>query len=115
MPYCASSGSSASTALGIIRLASEVIQFADRLRRWVPRPKPQVFRITKTNHNILQGIAAQDRHFTRDQQREIYEWVVDNAQRFWLRDGGPLAPRSRGGADCIVVDGTPQFLSLKVR
>ncbi|GAB7326934.1 hypothetical protein MBLNU13_g10895t1 [Cladosporium sp. NU13] len=48
---------------------------------WVPNPKPAVFRITKTNHNILQDVAKPEERFTADSQK-----VVD------------------GGADVVVVD-----------
>ena len=37
--------------------------------RWyVPRPKPEIFRITKTNHNILQGVADPKERLTPNQQ-----------------------------------------------
>ena len=72
--------------------------------RWVPNPKPAVFRITKTNHNILQGVAKADERFTTDSQKLVDAWGTENAERFWTKDGCPLAPRSKGGADVIVVD-----------
>lgn len=72
--------------------------------RWVPNPKPAVFRITKTNHNILQGVAKAGERFTADSQNVVDAWGADNADRFWTNDGCPLAPRSKGGADVIVVD-----------
>jgi len=71
---------------------------------WVPKPKPEVFRITKTNHNILQGVAKPEERLSEDQQKLISYWVHSNAERFWTRRGGPLAPRSKGGADVIIVD-----------
>ncbi|KAH7051067.1 putative trehalose synthase-like protein [Macrophomina phaseolina] len=80
--------------------------------RWfVPKPKPEVFRITKTNHNILQGVAHPDERLTDDMKVVLDEWCQGNADRFWLKTGGPLAPRSQGGADVIVVD-DPQMPSL---
>jgi glycosyltransferase involved in cell wall biosynthesis len=72
--------------------------------RSVPNPKPAVFRITKTNHNILQGVAKANERFTADSQKMVDDWGTDNAKRFWTKDGCPLAPRSKGGADVIVVD-----------
>jgi glycosyltransferase involved in cell wall biosynthesis len=72
--------------------------------RSVPNPKPAVFRITKTNHNILQGVAKAGERFTADSQQVVDSWGTDNAERFWTKDECPLAPRSKGGADVIVVD-----------
>lgn len=80
--------------------------FADCPRRWVPRPKPEVSRITKTMHNILQGTAQPAQRFTSEQQRTVNEWILDNANRFWSFPSGPLAPRSHGGADLVIIDGT---------
>jgi hypothetical protein len=36
----------------------------------VPNPSPAVFRTTKNNHNILQGVAAPDLRLT-DEQKEV--------------------------------------------
>jgi glycosyltransferase involved in cell wall biosynthesis len=79
--------------------------------RYVPKPKPAVFRITKNNHNILQGVAAEGLRFTSEQAEVLDEWCKSNAERFWIPSDGPLAPRSRGGADVIIVD-DPQMPSL---
>ncbi|KAF4303392.1 Glycosyl transferase family 1 [Botryosphaeria dothidea] len=80
--------------------------------RWfVPKPKPEVFRITKTNHNILQGVAGPHERLTDEMKETLDEWCKGNADRFWLKAGGPLAPRSQGGADVIIVD-DPQMPSL---
>ncbi|GME53536.1 Glycosyl transferase family 1 [Neofusicoccum parvum] len=81
------------------------------VRWYVPKPKPEVFRITKTNHNILQGVAHPDERLTDDMKETLDEWCQGNADRFWLPSGGPLAPRSKGGADVIIVD-DPQMPSL---
>ncbi|KAL1608989.1 hypothetical protein SLS59_002183 [Nothophoma quercina] len=78
---------------------------------YVPKPKPAVFRITKNNHNILQGV---DETGLRLEQKSIDildEWTRQNAERYWIARGGPLAPRSEGGADVIIVD-DPQMPSL---
>jgi alpha,alpha-trehalose phosphorylase (configuration-retaining) len=77
----------------------------------VPQPKPEVFRITKTNHNILQGVAKPDVHLSDAQKDTMKEWVQQNAQRFWTSKGGPLAARSSGGSDIIIVD-DPQMPNL---
>jgi alpha,alpha-trehalose phosphorylase (configuration-retaining) len=80
--------------------------------RWyVPRPKPEIFRITKTNHNILQGVADPKERLTKQQQDSLDEWCLQNAERFWTSVGGPLAPRSQGGADFVVID-DPQMPGL---
>ena len=56
---------------------------------YVPKPSPAVFRITKNNHNILQGIAGDGIRFTKESQ-ELYEhWVRQNSERFWC--DGPFA------------------------
>lgn len=78
---------------------------------WVPKPKPEVFRITKTNHNILQAVAKPNERLSEEQQATIYDWVQMNADRFWTRDGGPLTPASKGGADVIIVD-DPQMPNI---
>jgi glycosyltransferase involved in cell wall biosynthesis len=41
----------------------------------------------------------------------VESWTSENAARHWTKAGGPLAPRSAGGADVIVVD-DPQMPSL---
>lgn len=65
---------------------------------------PAVFRITKINHNILQGFAKADERFTADSHKIVDTWGTDNAKHFLTEDGCPLAPRSEGGAGMIVVD-----------
>ncbi|KAF2084662.1 glycosyltransferase family 4 protein [Saccharata proteae CBS 121410] len=80
--------------------------------RWyVPKPKPEVFRITKTNHNILQGVADPNVRLTKEQQKTLDDWARNNAERFWKADGGPLAARNKGGVDVVIVD-DPQLPSL---
>ncbi|RPA79997.1 UDP-Glycosyltransferase/glycogen phosphorylase [Ascobolus immersus RN42] len=71
--------------------------------RWyVPQPNPRVFRTTKTNHNILQGVADPNVRLEDDQKKLIDEWIKANAQSKWLLPGGPLDPD--GGADVIIID-----------
>ena len=80
--------------------------------KWfVPRPKPEVFRITKTNHNILQGVSDPDERLTHEQQKTLDDWVLKNAERKWTSDSGPLSARDKGGADIIIVD-DPQMPKL---
>lgn len=71
---------------------------------WVPKPKPEVFRVTKTNHNILQGVADPKERLSEENQKLINDWIKNNAERFWTRPGGPLSPRSQGGVDVVIVD-----------
>lgn len=81
------------------------------LRRYVPKPKPAVFRITKNNHNILQGVAKPDLRLHQESIDILDEWARQNAECLWIAKSGPLAPRSSGGADVIIVD-DPQMPSL---
>jgi alpha,alpha-trehalose phosphorylase (configuration-retaining) len=78
---------------------------------YVPKPKPEVFRITKTNHNILQGVADPRENLTERQKLLLQEWCDQNARRFWTSEGGPLRPRKEGGADVVIVD-DPQMPGL---
>ncbi|KAH0837391.1 hypothetical protein AYO21_10347 [Fonsecaea monophora] len=78
---------------------------------FVPKPRPDVFRITKTNHNILQGAVPPEIRTTDEQLIKIKEWIVDNAERYWLGEGGPLLAPKDGGADVIIID-DPQMPEL---
>ncbi|KAI9883182.1 MAG: hypothetical protein M1823_005057 [Watsoniomyces obsoletus] len=74
----------------------------------VPKPDPSIFRITKNNHNILQGVADEK---VRLKQEDIHRWecwIHYNAQKYWTCEGGPL---SKSGADVIVID-DPQMPGL---
>src|ERR1700712_3274129 len=81
------------------------------LPRFVPKPKPEVFRVTKTNHNILQGVSKPEERLSKDQQQLLADWVESNAKSFWLSEGGSLRAASAGGADVIIVD-DPQMPDL---
>jgi hypothetical protein len=63
-----------------------------------------VFRITKTNHNILQGVVPPDVRVSKEQLDKISSWIRNNASAYWLSDNGPLKPASKGGADVIICD-----------
>ncbi|KAF1915723.1 hypothetical protein BDU57DRAFT_281631 [Ampelomyces quisqualis] len=78
---------------------------------YVPRPKHEVFRITKNNHNILQGVDQTGRELENKDIEMLDEWCEQNATRYWTKKGGPLAARSAGGAHVIVVD-DPQMPKL---
>jgi len=48
---------------------------------------------------------------TEEHKRSLSDWIRENAERYWLSEGSPLAPVSKGGADVIVVD-DPQMHGL---
>ncbi|KIY68640.1 glycosyltransferase family 4 protein [Cylindrobasidium torrendii FP15055 ss-10] len=74
---------------------------------YVPNPSPAVFRITKNNHNILQGVAKPDLRLTSDNKETFDAWIEKNGLR-WTAEGGPLAP---GGVDVAFID-DPQMPGL---
>ncbi len=61
----------------------------------MPNPSPSVFRTTKNNHNILQGVADPSLRLTKEQKDNFDAWILKNGLR-WTQEGGPLAP---GGCD----------------
>jgi hypothetical protein len=67
--------------------------------RYVPNPSPAVFRTTKNNHNILQGVAAPDLRLTEEAKSAFDAWILKNGLR-WTAEGGPLA---RGGVDVAFI------------
>jgi glycosyltransferase involved in cell wall biosynthesis len=82
------------------------------VNRYVPYGRPEVFRITKDNHNILQGVATHGERLTEGRRKELDTWIAEEAERCrWLEGDGPLAAREQGGADVIIVD-DPQMPSL---
>jgi len=68
---------------------------------YVPNPSPAVFRTTKNNHNILQGVADPSLRLTDPAKKAFDEWITKNALRYWFVEGGPLA---KGGVDIAFVD-----------
>jgi len=74
---------------------------------YVPNPSPSVFRTTKNNHNILQGVAKPDLRLTQEAKNQFDAWIQKNGLR-WTADGGPLAP---GGVDIVFID-DPQMQGL---
>lgn len=79
---------------------------------YVPYGKTNIFRITKDNHNILQGVATADERLTEEKMADLDDWVIEEAEKCrWVEHGGPLSSREKGGADVIIVD-DPQMPSL---
>jgi hypothetical protein len=79
---------------------------------YVPFGQPEIFRITKDNHNILQGVAKHGERLTDKKIEALDAWVLDEVRKCnWMEDGGPLSAREKGGADVIIVD-DPQMPSL---
>jgi hypothetical protein len=67
--------------------------------RYVPNPSPSVFRTTKNNHNILQGVAPPELRLTQEAKDNFDAWILKNGLR-WTAEGGPLA---RGGVDIVFI------------
>ncbi|KAF7968565.1 hypothetical protein HWV62_30105 [Athelia sp. TMB] len=74
---------------------------------YVPNPSPSVFRTTKNNHNILQGVAAPSLRLTQEAKDQFDAWILKNGLR-WVAPGGPLA---EGGVDIAFID-DPQMPGL---
>lgn len=75
-------------------------------RRYVPNPSPSVFRVTKNNHNILQGVAPPDLRLTQGNKDIFDAWILKNGLR-WTAEGGPLTP---GGVDIAFIG--PCFMHM---
>ncbi|EQL34284.1 hypothetical protein, variant [Blastomyces dermatitidis ATCC 26199] len=100
---------------GVALMRHALVRFAETLgvdfKWYVPRPRPAVFRITKTNHNIFQGVSKPDERLTEENKAALTDWIVGNAKRYWFGKGGPLSAPCEGGADVIVID-DPQMPGL---
>ncbi|KGO69291.1 Glycosyl transferase, family 1 [Penicillium italicum] len=100
---------------GVALMRHALMRFSHSLdmdiKWYVPKPRPGVFRVTKNNHNILQGIAGPDERLSPENRRSLTEWIEENARRYWTRPGGPLCSPSDGGADVLIVD-DPQMPGL---
>lgn len=79
------------------------------IHRHVPDPDPAVFRVTKNNHNILQGVADPSIRLRAEDISKWEGWLEYNARAHWTREGGPLSKNN--GADVIVID-DPQMPGL---
>lgn len=78
-----------------------VVRCLTTITRYVPNPSPAVFRTTKNNHNILQGVADPDLRLTPEAKAAFDAWILKNGLR-WTAEGGPLAP---GGVDIAFIGG----------
>ncbi|KAI9728609.1 MAG: hypothetical protein M1834_007637 [Cirrosporium novae-zelandiae] len=100
---------------GVALMRHALVRFARilglNMKWYVPKPKPGVFRITKNNHNILQGVAKADEFLAADQKTLLTNWITENAERYWFCSGGPLTRPEEGGADVIIID-DPQMPGL---
>lgn len=100
---------------GVALMRHSLVRFARLmgvdLTWYVPKPRPGVFRITKTIHNILQGVSHADERISEDEKSQIIDWITENANRYWFSEGGPLCPPEEGGADVIIID-DPQMPGL---
>jgi hypothetical protein len=90
-----------STSLGLFQFCAShsLTQYIVLIKRYVPNPSPSVFRTTKNNHNILQGVAAPDLRLTQEAKDAFDAWIYKNGLR-WTAEGGPLAP---GGVDICII------------
>ncbi|KAL4800388.1 hypothetical protein BDV19DRAFT_69077 [Aspergillus venezuelensis] len=100
---------------GVALMRHAMVRFSHAIgtdMKWyVPKPRPGVFRITKTNHNILQGVSAEDERLSDESWDQVTSWIHENADRYWMRAGGPLEKPEDGGADVIIID-DPQMPAL---
>ncbi|SCO84437.1 probable CCG-9 trehalose synthase (clock-controlled gene-9) [Fusarium oxysporum] len=92
---------------GVALMRHALVRFARlvgvNLAWYVPKPLPRVFRITKNIHNVLQGVSPPDERITAEEKDAIMGWITENAQRYWLADGGPLRQAEEGGAHIVIV------------
>ncbi|KAJ5666494.1 uncharacterized protein N7477_008942 [Penicillium maclennaniae] len=81
---------------GVALMRHAMVRFAKLLgvdlKWYVPKPRHGVFRITKNNHNILQGVAPPGTRFTLEDRNLLHDWVLENAERYWLKGTASQAP-----------------------
>ncbi|KAJ5151361.1 uncharacterized protein N7482_010613 [Penicillium canariense] len=81
---------------GVALMRHAMVRFANvlgvDLRWYVPKPSPGIFRITKNNHNILQGVAPPGTRFTQENRDLLHDWVLENAERYWFKGTRFVAP-----------------------
>ncbi|KAG0641034.1 glycosyltransferase family 4 protein [Tuber brumale] len=86
---------------GVALIRHALLRFCFELWVYIPEPDSEASRVTKTNHNILQGVADLEARFGAEGQAILDKWMRKNAERYWLSPGGPLAS---GGADVVIID-----------
>ncbi|KAJ5174497.1 uncharacterized protein N7482_000374 [Penicillium canariense] len=100
---------------GVALMRHALVRFSHSLgtdfKWYVPKPRPEVFRVTKNNHNILQGVAPPSERLTEDNKKMLTAWIEENTKRYWTLPGGPLCSPAEGGADVLIVD-DPQMPGL---
>ncbi|KAG0632656.1 hypothetical protein HOY80DRAFT_1116434 [Tuber brumale] len=105
-------GDPQSEPMKVALIRHALVQFCSQLgvdRSWyIHQTDPEALRITKTNHNILLGVADPEERFGPEGQAILDKWMRSNAERYWLPPGGPVSP---GGADVVIMD-DPQMPAL---
>lgn len=59
--------------------------------------------MTKKIHNTLQGVNGSTQRVHKEETRQVFDWILENARRYWFPAGGPLSSPEEGGADIIFV------------
>ncbi|OBT49587.1 hypothetical protein VE04_09669, partial [Pseudogymnoascus sp. 24MN13] len=69
---------------GVALMRHALVRFARTvdvdLRWYVPKPKPGVFRVTKTIHNILQGVAEPGVRISEEEKASVDGWITEHAE-----------------------------------
>ncbi|KAJ5360800.1 hypothetical protein N7517_009991 [Penicillium concentricum] len=92
---------------GVALMRHALVRFSHALgtdvKWYVPKPRPGVFRVTKTNHNILQGVQHEGERLTEENWAHVTDWIHENANR-------PVIFRSHISihTDLISQPGSPQ-------
>ncbi|KAG0638086.1 hypothetical protein HOY80DRAFT_1080369 [Tuber brumale] len=68
---------------------------------YIPEPDSEAFRITKTNHNIPQGVGDPEARSGAERQAVLDKCMRRNGESYWVSPSGLFAP---GGADVIIID-----------
>ncbi|KAB8207047.1 hypothetical protein BDV34DRAFT_192703 [Aspergillus parasiticus] len=74
---------------------------------YVPKPWPSILQIVRKMEDIMEGLTGPEEYLRTDDELRLLEFTYENARRYWLREGGPLRPRSEGGADVVIIDSAP--------
>lgn len=61
--------------------------------------------MTKKIHNTLQGESDLNQRVHKEETHQVFDWILENANRYWFPAGGPLSSPEEGGADIIFVSG----------